>query len=385
MAYEHSIFDQTKLNFGDKLQHMPWLVILVLLVIAGTGVAMLYSAAGGDWQPWAGRQLTRFIIGAVAMLIVALIDIRLWLKYAYLLYAISLALLVGVEMTGTIGGGAQRWLNLGFFQLQPSEVVKLTTILALARYLNSVSYEDIGRLHYLLIPIGLVTVPAALIMRQPDLGTAVMLMLVAAAILFLAGVRIWVFIVATLLSIAVAVAGWLYYLHDYQKERIMTFLDPEASPRSAGYHIIQSKIALGSGGVFGKGYMAGTQTRQGFVPEKHTDFIFTMIAEDFGLVGCLALLGLYILLFTYGFRAALRCRNQFGRLLGLGVTVNFFLYVFINIAMVIGLIPVVGVPLPLVSFGGSAMLTVMIGFGLLFCVSIHKDVKVGRTTSGLEG
>jgi rod shape determining protein RodA len=280
-------------------------------------------------------------------------------------------------MRGEIGMGAQRWIDLGVIQLQPSELMKIALIVALARYFHTLPSEIAPRLIDLIVPAGLVIVPVGLVLKQPDLGTAMMLLASGAIIFFLAGVRLWVFGAAAIAAGAAAPLVWSM-MRDYQKARLTTFLSPDTDPLGAGYHIMQSKIALGSGGLFGKGFMMGTQTHLAFLPERQTDFIFTMIAEEFGLIGGLALLALYALVVVYGFTIALRSRNQFGRILGLGLATNFFLYVFINTAMVIGLIPVVGVPLPLISYGGSAMVTVMLGFGLLMNVSIHRDVRISR-------
>jgi rod shape determining protein RodA len=250
-------------------------------------------------------------------------------------------------------------------------------VLVLARYFHGVPPEDIGRPHLLIVPALLVLIPAALVLKQPDLGTAMMLVLGGGAMFFLAGVRWWKFVIVLAAGAGAVPVAWRF-LRDYQKERIYTFLDPESDPLGAGYHSLQSKIAIGSGGVFGKGFLQGTQSHLSFLPEKQTDFIFTMLAEEWGLVGGLVLLALYTLVFIYGYAIAFRCRNQFGRLLALGITVNFFLYVFINTAMVMGLIPVVGVPLPLISYGGTAMLTVMFGMGLLMSVYVHRDTRIGR-------
>jgi rod shape determining protein RodA len=311
------------------------------------------------------------------MIAAALIDIRYWFRISYWLYALALVLIVAVDLRGVIGMGAQRWIDLGFIQLQPSELMKIALVIALARYFHCLSTENAPRLIDLFVPAGLILLPVGLVLKQPDLGTAMMLLAGGAIVFFLAGVRLWVFGAAALAAAGSAPLVWSM-LRDYQRARLTTFLSPDADPLGAGYHILQSKIALGSGGLFGKGFMAGTQTRLAFLPERQTDFIFTMIAEEFGLVGALALLALYVLVIVYGFTIALRSRNQFGRLLGLGLATNFFLYVFINTAMVIGLIPVVGVPLPLISYGGSAMVTVMLGFGLLMNVGIHRDVRISR-------
>lgn len=366
-----------ELTFADRLRGINWGLIVLLSMISCIGFAMLYSAANGSWQPWASKQMARFAFAFVPMIAAALIDIRYWFRISYWLYALALALVVAVDLRGVIGMGAQRWIDLGFIQLQPSEVMKIALIVALARYFHCLSAENAPRFVDLFIPAGLVLVPVGLVLKQPDLGTAMMLLASGAIVFFLAGVRLWMFGAAAVAAAGAAPLVWSM-LREYQRARLTTFLSPDADPLGAGYHILQSKIALGSGGLFGKGFMAGTQTHLAFLPERQTDFIFTMIAEEFGLVGGLALLALYVLVIVYGFTIALRSRNQFGRILGLGLATNFFLYVFINTAMVIGLIPVVGVPLPLISYGGSAMVTVMLGFGLLMNVSIHRDVRISR-------
>jgi rod shape determining protein RodA len=366
-----------ELTLIDRVRGINWGLIFLLCMLACVGFAMLYSAANGSWQPWASKQVARFAVAFVPMIAAALIDIRYWYRVSYWLYAIALVLVVAVDMRGVIGMGAQRWIDLGVIQLQPSELMKIALIVALARYFHTLPAENSPRLIDLFVPVGLVIVPVGLVLKQPDLGTAMMLLASGAIIFFLAGVRLWVFGAAAAAAGAALPLIWSM-LRDYQKARLTTFLTPDADPLGAGYHIMQSKIALGSGGLFGKGFMQGTQTHLAFLPERQTDFIFTMIAEEFGLVGGLALLALYALVIVYGFTIALRSRNQFGRILGLGLATNFFLYVFINTAMVIGLIPVVGVPLPLISYGGSAMVTVMLGFGLLMNVSIHRDVRISR-------
>ena len=371
----------------QKLWQIHWLFVFLLCLVAAFGIVVLFSAAGeagrGSFDPWASRQAVRFVIGLVLMLAVAVIDIRIWLRYAYVIYLTGLGLLVAVELGGLAGMGAQRWIHLGLITIQPSELMKLAIVLALARYFHSGSVDDIRRPLFLVVPLIMVAMPSALVLRQPDLGTALMLIISGAVIFFLAGVRLLQFGLVGLLGLVSAPVVW-QFLHAYQKKRVLSFLNPENDPLGAGYHIIQSKIALGSGGVFGKGFLLGTQSHLNFLPEKQTDFIFTMLAEEFGLVGGLALLGLYVLLLIYGFAISLRCRNQFGRLLGMGVTTIFFLYVFINIAMVTGLLPVVGVPLPLISYGGTAMITLLFGFGLLMCVYIHRDVSIGRRSTGGE-
>jgi len=365
------------LSLKRKLLQVRWLFVLLLCATAGVGGAMLYSAANGNIDPWASRHLLRFAAGLVVMIAAALTDIRLWLRYAYVFYGVALALLGAVEIGGTVGMGARRWIDLGIINLQPSEVMKIAIVLALARYFHGASVEDVGRPTFLVLPLILVAAPSALVLRQPDLGTALMLIMAAGAMFFAAGVRLWKFAAIGLTAVLALPIAWRF-MHGYQRQRVLTFLDPESDALGAGYHIIQSKIALGSGGLFGRGFMQGSQSHLNFLPEKQTDFIFTMLAEEFGLVGGLTLLGLYVLILIYGFAIAFSARNQFGQLVALGVTSTFFLYVFINIAMVMGLIPVVGVPLPLISYGGTAMMTLLFGFGLVMSVHVHREVTVGR-------
>jgi len=374
-------FSTPRMTLVEKLWQINWMMVMLIIVIASIGFMMLVSAANGSLEPWASRQIVRFCIGFLVMLVVALVDIRIWLKYAYLIYALSLGLLAAVEIIGVSGMGAQRWIDLGLFQLQPSELFKIALVLGLARYFHGLTYVETGRLISLLTPLLLVVAPATLMLRQPDLGTAGMLVLSGGVIFFAAGVRIWKFALMLTACLASLPVAWTL-LHSYQKQRILTFFDPERDPLGSGYHILQSKIALGSGNIMGKGFMEGTQSHLNFLPEKQTDFIFTMLAEEFGIIGAVGLLVLYSLLIIYGLAISWRARSQFARLLGLGVTSTFFLYVFANIAMVTGLIPVVGVPLPLISYGGTAMLTVLIGFGFLMCVYVHRDVRIAR--GGME-
>ena len=375
-----------EMTVRERLGQISWSMVFFIVVIGCIGIAMLYSAAGdrvgpdeiGSMEPWAKRHMIRFMIGMAALIAVAVVDLRVWLQYAYLIYGVALALLVGVEIAGKIGMGAQRWIDLKIFLLQPSEVMKVGLVLALARYFHGVSYENTGRILYLTIPVAMVLVPVALVMRQPDLGTAGMLLVGGAAMFFLAGVRMWKFILGGVLGLAAIPLAWKFVLHDYQKDRVLTFLDPSRDPTGAGYHIMQSQIALGSGGLTGRGFGFGTQSQGGFLPEKQTDFIFTMLSEEFGLLGGLGMIGLYTIVLGYGFAIAMRSRNHFGRLMALGLTTTIFLYVFINIAMVMGVVPVVGVPLPMVSYGGTAMLTVMVAFGMIMNVYVHRDLRLTR-------
>jgi rod shape determining protein RodA len=370
-------FKPTELTLLEKLRFLNWPFVLVVVLVAASGYGMLYSAGGGAHAPWAWRHGLRFGGGLLVMLLVALIDVRLWYRCAYAIYGAALVALIAVEVAGDTAMGAQRWIDLGVFQLQPSEVMKIALVLALARYFHSAYLEEVGSSLHLIVPLWMVLVPAALVLKQPDLGTAIMLIAGAAALFFLAGVRWWKF--ALLIGGVLGALPVIWqYLHGYQKQRVMTFLDPDRDPLGSGYHIIQSKIALGSGGVWGKGFLKGTQSQLSFLPEKQTDFAFTMLAEEAGLIGALALLFLLLVLTAYGFVFALRARSHFGRLLATGVASTFFLYVVINIAMVTGLIPVVGVPLPLISYGGTAMITVLFGFGLMLGVDIHRDIAIPR-------
>ena len=365
-----------ELGLLNKLCSISWGLVLLVFIAAACGIAELYSAADGDMQPWAATQMVRFGVALVPMIGAAFLGIRHWFRAAYWAYAAALALVVAVDLRGFIGMGARRWIDLGLIQLQPSSLMNIALVLALARYFHARSDEDIARLRYLIPPALMVLIPAALVLKQPDLGTAVMLLITGVALFFIAGVRLRYFVLMAIGAAAALPAGW-QFLRDYQKNRVYTFLDPESDPLGAGYHILQSKIALGSGGFFGRGFLNGSQSHLSFLPEKQTDFIFTTLAEELGFIGGLGLLALYTLMIGYGFVIALRCRSHFGRLLGLGIVTNFSLYVFINTAMVMGLIPVVGVPLPLISYGGTAMLAVMFGFGLLLNVGVHREARLG--------
>ena len=378
MASLSSDFAPKELTFFERIRAIPWVLMLLICETAGFGFAVLYSAADGSMQPWAATQMMRFAVALILMMGAAVLSTRLWYRGAYWTYGIALALIVAVDMRGFIGMGARRWIDLGVIQLQPSQIMNPALVLALARYFHSLANEDFKRLRFLIPPALMVLVPAALVLKQPDLGTAVMLLLTGAALFFIAGVRLRIFLLMAAAIAAAVPVGW-HFLREYQRNRIYTFLDPESDPLGAGYHILQSKIALGSGGMFGKGFLNGSQSHLSFLPEKHTDFIFTTLAEEFGFAGGLTLLALYTLIVVYGFAISLRCRNQFGRLLGLGITTNFSLYVFINTAMVMGLIPVVGVPLPLISYGGTALLALMFGFGLLLSVGVHHHVRLSRS------
>ena len=362
-------------SFGERLWRINWGLILVLSAIAGIGVLALYSAAGGRPDPWAVRHAVRYGAALALLLGVCLVHPKVWLNLAWPIYTVSVLLLVAVDVVGKVGMGAQRWLILGPIQIQPSEITKVAVILVIARYYHGLTHEQAARFLYALPPLLIILLPVALVMVQPDLGTAMMVLLGGAALLFVAGVRLWMFLAAAVAAVGSLPFAWTF-MHEYQRRRVLTFLDPDRDPLGAGYHITQSKIAIGSGGLFGKGFGHGTQSTLNFLPEKQTDFIFTTFVEEWGMVGALVLLGLFVLVLLWGFSIALRCQHHFGRLVALGVTSMMFLYVFINTAMVMGLLPVVGVPLPLVSNGGTAMVSVMFACGLLIGMNVYRDAQM---------
>ena len=365
------------LSLGDKIFGFNYLYLLFICIVVGFGITVLYSVGNGHFYPWAFKQTARFLLSLIVLYGIALINLRLLMKYAYVVYGGALILLLGVSVFGHVGMGAQRWLNLGLFMLQPSEVMKIALVLALARYFHGATLQEIRTLKFIIPPIIMMVLPVLLILKQPDLGTAMMLVFVTGAIFYLVGVQIWKFLVLAATAILSFPLIWSV-LHDYQKKRVLTFLNPESDPTGAGYHITQSKITLGSGGIFGKGFLQGTQSRLSFIPEKQTDFILTVLCEEFGLIGALVLCFLYAVIIAYGFVIARRCTSFFGKILAVGLTINFALYVFINMGMVMGLMPVVGVPLPLMSYGGTAMLTLFIGFGMMECIHINREMVIGR-------
>ncbi|MBK6468157.1 MAG: rod shape-determining protein RodA [Rhodobacter sp.] len=361
-----------------KVLYLNWPVIVLLAAVASVGILMLWSIAGGDFEVWARRQSQVFLAGMLLMFAVAMVPIWFWRNMAGVAYLVSFALLVFVEFKGKIGMGAQRWIELGPINLQPSEMMKFALVLLLASYYDWLDTRRISRPLWVLLPVLLTVAPTILVLIQPNLGTSLMLILGGAAVMFAAGVSLWYF--AAVLSLAVgAVAGvfmtrgtpW-QFLHDYQYRRIDTFLDPAADPLGAGYNIMQAKIALGSGGWSGKGFMQGTQSRLNFLPEKHTDFIFTTLAEEFGFIGAFSLLLLYALIIGFCLVSAMQNRDRFSSLLIIGVAANFFFYLAVNLSMVMGMAPVVGVPLPLLSYGGSAMLVILAGFGLVQSAHVHR-------------
>ncbi|WP_298295845.1 rod shape-determining protein RodA [uncultured Litoreibacter sp.] len=361
-----------------KLLHLNWAIILLLTAIASVGFLMLYSVAGGSMTPWVEPQMKRFAVGLLLMFTIALVPTWFLRNTAGLAYAVCVVLLLGVEFFGATGKGAQRWIDLGFMRLQPSELTKITLILFLASYYDWLDVKKTSRPLWVAVPVLIIAIPTYLTLRQPDLGTALLLVFGGGGLMFLAGVS-WMYF-AAVIGAGVGVVAAVFQsrgtdwqlLKDYQYRRIDTFLDPASDPLGAGYHITQSKIALGSGGWTGRGYMQGTQSRLNFLPEKHTDFIFTTLAEEFGFVGGISLLALYVLVLVFCVVSALGNKDRFASLVTLGVALTFFLFFAVNMSMVMGLAPVVGVPLPLVSYGGSAMLVLMLAFGLVQSAHVHR-------------
>jgi len=361
----------TSFDFTRKIARINWFFVILVVILGGVGSLSLYSVTGG-LDPYAKRQLVRLAVGFAMMLAIAFVDIRIIARIAWPFYAVSLVLLAMVLKFGSVGLGAERWLSIGGVAVQPSEFMKVALVLALAQWFHRASWERVGNPLFLLPPLAATLAPVVLILKEPNLGTAMIVLALGATIFFAAGVRWWKFaLVLALGGLAAPVA--FAHLHGYQKARILTFLDPARDPLGAGYNIIQAKIALGSGGFWGQGFLHASQGRLDFLPEKETDFIFTLFAEQFGFVGSIALIGLLSLIVFSAGAIALSSRHQFGRLVAFGIGMNFFLYVFVNLAMVMGLIPVGGVPLPLISYGGSALLTTMASFGILLSVQVHSD------------
>ncbi|MDX1822474.1 MAG: rod shape-determining protein RodA [Paracoccaceae bacterium] len=361
-----------------KVLYLNWPIVLLLVAVASVGFLMLYSVAGGSFTRWTEPQMQRFGLGLVVMFIVAMVPIWFWRNMAALAYLVSLLLLLAVEFFGATGGGAQRWIDLGFMRLQPSELAKVTLVMFLAAYYDWLPMKKVSHPFWVAVPVFFILLPTALVLTQPDLGTALLLIFGGAGLMFVAGVH-WGYFAAVFAS-GIGIVATVFQsrgtswqlLKDYQYRRIDTFLDPSQDPLNAGYHITQAKIALGSGGWTGRGFMQGTQSRLNFLPEKHTDFIFTTLAEEFGFIGGVSLLGLYALIIVFCVATALSNKDRFSSLLTLGIALTFFLYFAVNMSMVMGLAPVVGVPLPLVSYGGSAMLVLMVAFGLVQSAHIHK-------------
>jgi rod shape determining protein RodA len=371
-----------RFGWRRRLAALNWWLVLMLCMLAAVGVATLYSVAEGAWQPWAARHTFRFALALTILLIAGLVPLRFWLSVSYPAYFGALFLLALVPFIGEVNMGAQRWINLGSFQLQPSEVMKIALVMALARYYHGLEFKHVSHPLFLIPPLVMIAVPVGLVFLQPDLGTALLMGFAGVTMILLAGLSWRVTIVGGIMAVAGAIAAiQLDILKAYQIKRITAFLNPETDPLGQGYHLAQSKIAIGSGGVSGKGYMQGTQSQLDFLPEMQTDFIFTIFGEEFGLIGALGLLGLYLGVFLMATNIATQAKSHYGRLVSMGVSVTFITYVLVNVGMVMGLAPVVGVPLPLVSFGGTVMLTIMGGFGLVMSTWVCRDQDTLRTST----
>lgn len=367
-----------------KILHLNWALLVLIIAVSGIGVVMLYSVAGGRFDVWADAQLTRIGAGLIVMVAFAMVPIWFWRNMSGLAYGVALILLIAVEVAGAVGMGAQRWIDLGVIRLQPSELMKVALVMLLAAYYDWLSPARVSRPFWVAVPLVLILVPTALVLGQPDLGTALLILFGGVAVMLAAGVHLAYFGVALACGVGAVSAvflsrgtGW-QLLKDYQYRRIDTFLDPASDPLGAGYHISQAQIALGSGGWEGRGLMQGTQNRLNFLPEKHTDFIFTTLAEELGFIGAVSLLILYALIVAVCLRIAMAALDRFSALVVLGIATTFFFYFAVNMAMVMGLAPVVGVPLPLVSYGGSAMLVLMAGFGIVQSAHVHRPRQKAR-------
>lgn len=367
-------------RISSKLAELDWRVIGLLCVLAGIGTAMLYSIAGGSWSPWAWKHLVRFCVLLVAMIGLAMVHPKWWFHAAYPLYGLLLFMVLLIEFTpmGYVAGGAKNWLNLGFIRIQPAEFVKIGLVLALARWYHGHTAQDARWSWKLIFPLGMIGLPFLLVAKQPDLGSAMVIGLTGAAVMFMAGLSWRVIAAAAAAAVAVIPPFVMFVMHDYQRNRVLTFLNPEADPSGTGYNIIQSKIALGSGGLLGKGYGLGSQSQLEFLPERHTDFIFSTVSEEFGFLGSFTVLACYLALILISLRIAALSHSHFGRISAAGMTAFLALFVLINGAMVMGLAPVVGVPMPLLSYGGSTMMTVMIGFGLILSTHVHRYVELPK-------
>jgi len=373
----------------EKVHRFGWSLFILMIFVLALSILTLYSAGRtdctdvigycnpvGGWHPFALSHLWKILGGLVVFFGVAFSNLKFWLRHSYLLYAGALIMCLLVLFIGHTGGGATRWLNLGFITVQPSEFIKIGLVICLARYFSWLNSTDLEKFRNYLIPAAMVLAPFLLIVAQPDLGTALSILFIAAGFFFIVGAKRQWFIIGTVLAIIALPIIWTYGLHGYQKQRILTFMNPTADLTGAGYQIHQARIAIGSGGMIGRGYMQGTQSQRAFLPERHTDFIFTMFGEEFGFLGGFLLITLYTIMAGIMFWWAKTTRNRFGQLLAFGFMLNFFVYYFINIAMVLGLIPTVGVPLPLMSYGGSSLLALLFGFGLVQNTRIHRDMQM---------
>lgn len=381
MTRQTRVSNANMMSFSEKLSRFSWGLFVPMCLVLIISVVMLYSAGGGSWHPFALSQLMKIIFGFGVFSIAAFTNIKLWIKSANVIYAIALIMIILVTFIGHTGMGAQRWLNLGFIHIQPSEMFKMALVLALARYFAWMNSVDLNKFKNYIVPSLMMLIPFTLIVMQPDLGTALSIAMITVGMFYIVGANKKWFVIGAILAVMAAPVVWYGGLHQYQRERIITFINPEHDAQGAGYQINQAKIAFGSGGIFGKGYLNGSQSQQSFLPEKQTDFIFTMLGEEFGFIGAFIILFLYSVIVVILFWSAKMCRNRFGQLVCFGFMLNFFIYYFINISMVLGLVPTVGVPLPLMSFGGSSLLSLMFGFGLCENAHINKDQQLSAKGS----
>ena len=381
MARQTRVSNADMMTFSEKLSRFSVALFIPMCLVLAISIVVLYSAGGGAWQPFALSQLVKILLGFVVFFFAAFSNIKTWIKSAYMIYAIALIMIILVTFVGHTGMGAQRWLNLGIIHIQPSEFIKIALVLALARYFAWMNSIELSQLKNYIVPVLMLLIPFGLIVAQPDLGTALSLGMITIGVFYIVGAQKKWFIIIAILGLMSAPVVWYGGLHDYQRDRIITFIDPDHDARGAGYQINQAKIAFGSGGIMGKGYLNGSQSQQSFLPEKQTDFIFTMLGEELGFFGAFILLAIYTWIILVLFWCAKMCRNRFGQLICFGFMLNFFIYYFINISMVLGLMPTVGVPLPLMSFGGSSLLSLMFGFGLAQNAHIHKDQQLSARGS----
>lgn len=368
----------TRRSIVERLARLNWGIIFCLSVLAFVGVVMHFSVSEGAMQDMPVSHALRYMGLLATAILIALLPVRWWYVSAYPVYALTLLLLISIEFVGQTRMGATRWLGVGSVSVQPSEVMKIAIVLALARYYSDMRPGRASTLLWSIPPVLLIGAPVALVMHQPDLGTAMLIAMAGLAIMFLAGLR-WRYIVPTIIAAVIAAfAAYQFALHDYQRARIDVFLGLADDPLGEGYHVLQSKIAIGSAGFTGAGWMQGSQSQGDFLPEKHTDFIFTMIVEEFGLLGGLFVLGMFATLLGLTIAVAMRARSLFGKLAAAGVAATLACYVLINTAMVTGLVPVVGIPLPLVSYGGTAMVTLMVGFTMVLSIDLHREQTGAR-------
>ena len=364
------------ISFKDKVLSLDYALILLIIILGVVSVFAMYSTERGNFDYYTKSHIYRFLVFFIIFLILSFLNIRIWFKSAYIFYFIVLLLLIGVSLFGVTASGSTRWINLFIFNLQPSELMKVALIIFLARFYNKIPFKDVNHIKFMIIPIFALFIPFALVLKQPDLGTAVLILISGLSVVWLSGFRIKFFAFSSIILVCLAPVV-IAFLKPYQKLRILTFLNPERDPLGAGYQIIQSKIAIGSGGIFGKGYLLGSQSYLDYLPEKHTDFIFTLFSEEFGFVGSVFLLILYGLIIYRIIRIGLISRNSFSKLFCFGFAAAFFIYVAVNMSMVLGLLPIVGAPLPIMSYGGSSMLSMMIGLAIVMSCKIFQSEEIG--------